>query len=221
MLITKRKIIIDKVRKNILQPCCKLQGGAAVSVAPTKLTELSQGGALVSSAPTKQTVQTIGGYGIPAIPTPPQKYLPTEATEPTEVSDARYSPTDCTDGHRLGGYGILPYPRSNQTIFPQNPTQPNHLCASVGGSSPAKASVNSVNSVGEPTQPPNYLPTEPTEVSDARYSPTDCKDVHRLERYGIPAIPTQTPNYLPQKPQNPQKFLTQDILPQIARMGTD
>ena len=100
------------------------------------------------SAPTKQTVQTIGGYGIPAIPTPPQKYLPTEATEPTEVSDARYSPTDCTDAHRLGGYGILPYPRSNQTIFPQNPTQPNHLCASVGGSSPAKASVNSVNSVG-------------------------------------------------------------------------
>ena len=152
------------------------------------------------------------------------KLSPTEATEPTEVSDARYSPTDCTDAHRLGGYGILPYPRSNQTIFPQNPTQPNHLCASVGGSSPAKASVNSVNSVGEPTQPPNYLPTEPTEpteVSDARYSPTDCKDVHRLERYGIPAIPTQTPNYLPQKPQNPQKFLTQDILPQIARMGTD
>ena len=157
----------------------------------------------------------------PAIPTQPPNYFPTEATEPTEVSDARYSPTDCTDGHRLGGYGILPYPRSNQTIFPQNPTQPNHLCASVGGSSPAKASVNSVNSVGEPTQPPNYLPTEPTEVSDARYSPTDCKDVHRLERYGIPAIPTQTPNYLPQKPQNPQKFLTQDILPQIARMGTD
>ncbi len=120
----------------------------------------------------------------PAIPTQPQNYFPTEATEPTEVSDARYSPTDCTDGHRLGGYGI-----------------------------PAI-----------PTQPPNYLPTEATEtteVSDARYSPTDCKDVHRLERYGIPAIPTQTPNYLPQKPQNPQKFLTQDILPQIARMGTD
>ena len=50
----------------------------------------------------------------------PPNYLPTEATEPTEVSGARYSPTDCTDMHRLGGYGILPYSRSHQTIFPQN-----------------------------------------------------------------------------------------------------
>ena len=82
----------------------------------------------------------------------PPNYLPTEATEPTEVSGARYSPTDCTDIHRLGGYGILPYPRSHQTIFPQKPTQPNHLCASVksvGGSSPPEDSVYSVNSVGE------------------------------------------------------------------------
>ena len=90
----------------------------------------------------------VGGYGIPAIPTQTPNYLPTETTE---VSDARYSPTDCTDGHRLGGYGILPYPRRHQTIFPQNPTQPNHLCASVksvGGSSTPEISVNSVNSVG-------------------------------------------------------------------------
>ena len=89
----------------------------------------------------------------PAIPTQPLNYLPTEATEPTEVYDARYSPTDCTDVHRLGGYGILPYPRRHQTIFPQKPTQPNHLCASVksvGGSSTPETSVNSVNSVGEP-----------------------------------------------------------------------
>ena len=80
----------------------------------------------------------------------PPNYLPTEATEPTEVSGARYSPTDCTDMHRLGGYGILPYPRSHQTIFPQKPTQPNHLCASVGDSSTPEASVYSVKSVGEP-----------------------------------------------------------------------
>ena len=95
----------------------------------------------------------LGGYGIPAIPTQPLNYLPTEATEPTEVSDARYYPTDCTDVHRLGGYGILPYPRRHQTIFPQKPTQPNHLWASVlsvGGSSPPEASVCSVDSVGEP-----------------------------------------------------------------------
>ena len=51
---------------------------------------------------------------------------------------------------------FLPYPRSHQTIFPQKPTQPNHLCASVksvGGSSTPEASVNSVNSVGEPHAP--------------------------------------------------------------------
>ena len=56
----------------------------------------------------------------------------------------------------VGGYGILPYPRSHQTIFPQKPTQPNHLWASVksvGGSSLPEASVNSVNSVGEPYAP--------------------------------------------------------------------
>ena len=46
-------------------------------------------------------------------------------------------------------------------------------------------------------EPPNYLPTEPTEVSGARYSPTDCTDMHRLGGYGIPAIPTQPPNYPP------------------------
>ena len=74
----------------------------------------------------------------------PPNYLPTEATEPTEVSGARYSPTDCTDIHRLGGYGILPYPRSHQTIFPQNSrntqkrlAEKKNLCTSVksvGGS---------------------------------------------------------------------------------------
>ena len=48
-----------------------------------------------------------------------------------------------------------------------------------------------------PTQPPNYLPTEATELSDARFSPTDGTDGHRSGGYGIPAIPTQTPNYLP------------------------
>ena len=86
-------------------------------------------------------------------------YLPTEATEPTEVSGARYSPTDCTDIHRLGGYGILPYPRSHKTIFPQNSrntqkrlAEKKNLCTSVksvGGSSPPEASVYSVKSVGE------------------------------------------------------------------------
>ena len=34
-------------------------------------------------------------------------------------------------------------------------------------------------------------------TSGARYSPTDCTDMHRLGGYGIPAIPTQPQNYLP------------------------
>ena len=89
----------------------------------------------------------------PAIPTHPPNYLPTEATEPTEVSDARYSPTDCTDVHRLGGYGIPAIPTqptklsSHRTL--RSLTICVHLCASVGGSSTPEVSVNSVNSVGE------------------------------------------------------------------------
>ncbi len=34
-------------------------------------------------------------------------------------------------------------------------------------------------------------------TSGARYSPTDCTDMHRLGGYGIPAIPTQPQNYPP------------------------
>ena len=37
-------------------------------------------------------------------------------------------------------------------------------------------------------------------TSGARYSPTDCTDMHRLGGYDIPAIPTQPPNYLPTEP---------------------
>ena len=165
MLITKRKIIIDKVRKNILQPCCKLQGGA-----------------LVSAAPTKQTVQTIGGYGIPAIPTQLQNYLPTEPTEVsdaryspteptehTETTGARYSPTDCTDVHRLGVYGILPYPRSHRTIFPQKPQNPQKLLT-------------------QDILPQN---TQNTQKRLAQGILPQIADIHRLGGYGIPAIPTQ------------------------------
>jgi hypothetical protein len=50
----------------------------------------------------------IGSFDTPS--TQPPNYLPTEATETTEVSDAKYSPTDCTDVHRLGGYGIPAIP---------------------------------------------------------------------------------------------------------------
>ena len=102
----------------------------------------------------------------PAISTQLPNYLPTEATEPTEASDARYSPTEHTEHTETTGARYSPtdcgytqirrvwHPchthAANQTIFPQNPTQPNYLWASVksvGGSSPPEASVNSV---GEP-----------------------------------------------------------------------
>ena len=56
----------------------------------------------------------LGGYGILPYPRRPLDNSPTEFTEFTEVSGARYSPTDFTDAHRLGGYGIpaIPTPPS-------------------------------------------------------------------------------------------------------------
>ena len=120
----------------------------------------------------------------------PPNYLPTEATE---VSGARYSPTDCTDMHRLGGYGILPYPRSHQTISPQNSrntqkqlAEKKNLCTSVksvGGYSPPETSVNSVNSVGGLAQ---------TNLEWVLW-----KEFGGLRGYGRDAIPTQPQNYLP------------------------
>ena len=140
-----QKFLAEKSLPQIARMCTEVSGAR---YSPTDFTD----------------VHRLGGSGIPAIPTQPLNYLPTEVsgreesptefTDFTEVYDARYSPTDCTDVHRLGGYGILPYPRSHQTIFPQkpqNPTQPNHLWASVksvGGSSTPFVSVKSVNSVG-------------------------------------------------------------------------
>ena len=70
----------------------------------------------------------------------------------------------------VGGYGILPYPRSQQ--YPQT-------------------SVNSVNSVGEQTQP------------------TICVNL---------CNPWET--IFPQNPRNAQKFLAEKSLPQIARIYT-
>ena len=101
----------------------------------------------------------LGGYGIPAIPTQPLNYLPTEFTEHTEVSDARYSPTDCTDMHRLGGYSIPAIPTQPLNYLPTEFTHKIfwrrrkicvHLCASVGGPSTPETSVGSACSVGEP-----------------------------------------------------------------------
>ena len=89
----------------------------------------------------------------------PPNYLPTEATEPTEVSDARYSPTDFADMHRLGGYGIPAIPTQPLNYLPTEFTHKIfwrrrkicvHLCASVGGPSTPETSVGSACSVGEP-----------------------------------------------------------------------
>ncbi len=59
----------------------------------------------------------------PAIPTQPPNYLPTEFTEHTETSGAIYSPTDCTDAHRLGGYGIPAIPTQPQNYLPTEFTE--------------------------------------------------------------------------------------------------
>ena len=115
---------------------------------------------------------------------------------------------------------FLPYPRSHQTIFPQKPQKPQKFLAQdilpqnprntqkrlAQDILPQIADVHRLGGYGIPaipTQPPNYLPTEATEPTEAfggEYSPTDCTDGHRLGGYGIPAIPTQTPNYLPAEP---------------------
>ena len=66
----------------------------------------------------------------------------------------------------------LPYPRSHQTIFPTEFTEHRNDRWRISSHRLRK-------------------------TSDARYSPTDCTDFHRLGGYGIPAIPTQPSNYLP------------------------
>ncbi len=108
-------------------------------------------------------IYRLGGYGIPAIPTQPLNYLPTEFTEPTEVSDARYSPTDCTDMHRLGGYGIPAIPTQPLNYLPTEFTE--HTEVSDARYSPTDCTdVHRLGGYGIPaipTQPPNYLPTEP------------------------------------------------------------
>ena len=201
MLITKRKIIIDKVRKNILQPCCKLQGGAAVSVAPTKLTELSQGGAAVSVAPTKLTEQTIGGYGILPYPRSHQTIFPQKPQNPqkplAEISSHRWH--RCSQiflaeifshgWHRtrrilvhpvcaiVGGYGI-----------PAIPTHPPRGCSGLHCTNKAAtASSHRIHRIHRNL----LLKYPPTDVTDThryfllRYPPTDVTDAHRyfLLRY--------------------------------------
>ena len=93
---------------------------------------------------------------------------PTERTEPTEASCREGSPTDSTDLHRC-----------RRVWHPAVPTQPlTHpiICE------------NQCN-LWE-----NYIPTEPTECTEAscrEKSPTDCTDLHRCRRVWHPAVPTQ------------------------------
>ena len=80
----------------------------------------------------------------------------------------RYSPTDGTDLHRC-----------RRVWYPAVPTQPltqPTIC------------VDQCN----PWE--NYIPTEPTERTEAscsEKSPTDCTDLHRCRRVWHPAVPTQ------------------------------
>ena len=50
-------------------------------------------------------------------------YLPTEPTEPTEVSGEEEPPTDCTNVHRLGGYGIPAIPTQTPNYLPTEATE--------------------------------------------------------------------------------------------------
>ena len=65
------------------------------------------GVAAVSAAPTKHSCTNIN--------------YPTEFTDFTEFSGCVYSPTDCTDVHRLGGYGIPAIPTQPLNYLPTEP----------------------------------------------------------------------------------------------------
>ena len=91
-----------------------------------------------------------------------QTIFPTEATEPTEVSGARYSHTDCTDMHRLGGYGIPAIPTQPLNYLPTEATEPTEV--SDARYSPTDFAdmhrLGGYDIPAIPTQPLNYLPTE-------------------------------------------------------------
>ena len=118
----------------------------------------------------------------------PPNYLPTEATEPTEVSGARYSPTDCTDMYRLGGYGIPAIPTQPLNYLPTEFTEYRNDRWGISSHRLHRCSLRGCSS----------LCCTNKAIGHQHYNPpTDCTDVHRLGGYGIPAIPTQPQNYLP------------------------
>ena len=79
-----------------------------------------------------------------------------------KTSGARYSPTDCTDVHRLGGYGIPAIPTQPQNYLPTEFTEPTEV--SDARYSPTDCTdahrLGGYGIPAIPTQPPNYLPTE-------------------------------------------------------------
>ena len=114
-----------------------------------------------------------------------------------------------------------------------------------GAAVPAAPTKHSCTNINYPTEF-----TEFTEASGRGYSPTDFTDAHRwlgcvgfshrihrsfwqrifshrfhrcsqIWRVWHPAIPTPPSEVLPQNSQNPQKFLVENILPQISQMLTD
>ena len=87
-----------------------------------------------------------------------------------------------------------------------------------GGAAVSAAPTRAI--VHQHCNPPTEF-TEFTEASGVEEPPTDFTDAHRLGGYGILPYPRRHQTIFPQNPQNPQKFLTQDILPRISRMYTD
>ena len=85
-----------------------------------------------------------------------------------KTSGARYSPTDCTDAHRLGGYGIPAIP-TQPPNYP--PTECTEFTETTGGEYPPTDCTDFHRLGGYgipaiPTQPQNYLPTEFTEHTE-------------------------------------------------------
>ena len=110
-----------------------------------------------------------------------------------KTSGARYSPTDCTDVHRLGGYGIPAIPTQPQNYLPTEFTEFTEI--SGGG----------------------YSPTDCTDFHRSRRVWHPCHTHAALRIPSIEPIPSLFAQVLPRNSRNSQKFLAEKSLPRISQ----
>ena len=133
-----------------------------------------------------------------------QTIFPQKPQKPQNFLTQDFLPQMARMGTDQEGMASLPYPRRHQTIFPQKPQNPQKFLTQ-----DILPQIAQIRRVWHPchthadTKLSPTEATETTEVSDTRYSTTDCTDVHRLGGYGIPAIPTQPQKYLPTETTEP------------------